>query len=92
MLYGTGGRSHRLPFREVSPIVPALADADLNIVIDGIAGLNVTFAGLISPGLFQFNVKLYRSGSRTGAGRAGDQALLKADSITQANAYIPIAP
>jgi len=86
VLYGTGfgsavgstGPPSNIP--ELSPLP--------TIVIDGIAA-NVLFAGLVSPGLFQFNVQVPAGVTH------GQDALVIAllgDSITQANAYIAIAP
>jgi uncharacterized protein (TIGR03118 family) len=57
------------------------------IVIDGFAA-DVTFAGMISPGLYQFNVVVPSSVSH------GQDVLVVAllgNNETQANAYIPIA-
>jgi uncharacterized protein (TIGR03437 family) len=58
------------------------------IVIDGISA-NVQFGGLVGPGLYQFNVVVPVGVTH------GQDALVIAllgDSITQANAYISIAP
>jgi len=83
VLYGTG---FGVPAPSVT--LPAPLTPTPTIVIDGIAA-NVTFAGLISPGLYQFNVVVPIGVTH------GQDALVIAllgDSITQANAYISIAP
>jgi uncharacterized protein (TIGR03118 family) len=80
ILYGTGFGA---AFPALVNFVPSPT-----IVIDGLAA-NVTFAGLISPGLYQFNVVVPAGVTH------GQDALVIAlfgDSITQGNAYVAIAP
>ncbi len=89
VLYGTGFGTTSAFFAGPPPPVtfPVPLPAP-TIVVDGIAA-NVTFAGLIAPGLFQFNVVVPVGVTH------GQDALVIAllgDSITQANAYISIAP
>lgn len=79
VLYGTG-------FGPTITGQPALP-VNPTIVIDGLPA-TVAFAGLISPGLYQFNVVVPTSVTR------GQDALVVAlleNSETQANAYISIA-
>jgi uncharacterized protein (TIGR03118 family) len=86
VLYGTG-------FGPVVPTGPPnnvqmLLMPTPTIVIDGISA-NVQFGGLVGPGLYQFNVVVPVGVTH------GQDALVIAllgDSITQANAYISIAP
>jgi uncharacterized protein (TIGR03118 family) len=58
------------------------------IVIDGLPA-QVQFAGLIAPGLFQFNVVV-----PAGITRGVDTLVVAfvGDSVTQVNAFIPVAP
>lgn len=88
VLYGTG-------FGQTSPPVPngqviataAALPVNPTIVIDGYVA-NVIFAGVVSPGLYQFNVQV------PAAVTHGQDALVVAllgDATTQTNAYIPIA-
>jgi uncharacterized protein (TIGR03118 family) len=79
VLYGTGF-GPTATGQEALPVNPT-------IVIDGIPA-SVTFAGLISPGLYQFNVVVPTSVTR---GQDSLVVALLADSETQANAYISIA-
>jgi uncharacterized protein (TIGR03118 family) len=91
VLYGTGfgafpGAAFQLPTGPVAFPIPFPTTP--TIVIDGIAA-EVLFAGIISPGLYQFNVQV-----PVGVTHGGDALVvaLFGDSITQANAYISIAP
>jgi uncharacterized protein (TIGR03437 family) len=91
VLYGTGygafpGTAFQIPTTPAAFPVPFPTTP--TIVIDGLVA-NVTFAGLVAPGLVQFNVVVPVGVTH------GQDALVIAllgDSITQANAYIPIAP
>jgi len=89
VLYGTGfGATTPAAINGAPVSVPLVLSPAPTIVIDGIAA-NVTFAGLISPGLYQFNVQV-----PVGVTHGQDALViaLLADSTTQANAYISIAP
>ena len=88
VLYGTGfgQTSPAIPNGQVNPL-PLALPVDPTIVIDGYVA-NVTFAGVVSPGLYQFNVQV------PAAVTHGQDALVVAllgDSVSQANAFIPIA-
>ncbi len=89
VLYGTGfgQTSPAIPNGQVLP-VPLPLPVNPTIVIDGYVA-NVIFAGVVSPGLYQFNVQV------PAAVTHGQDALVVAllgDSTSQANAFIPIAP
>jgi uncharacterized protein (TIGR03437 family) len=88
VLYGTGfGGPDLLGSSGPPSNIPELLPLP-TIVIDGLAA-NVLFGGLVGPGLYQFNVIVPVGVTH------GQDALVIAllgDSITQANAYIPIAP
>jgi uncharacterized protein (TIGR03118 family) len=86
VLYGTGFGA-TVGGNGPPSTVPTLSPLP-TIVIDGIAA-NVQFGGLVGPGLYQFNVTVPLGVTH------GQDALVIAllgDSITQANAYISIAP
>jgi uncharacterized protein (TIGR03118 family) len=88
VLYGTGFGQTSTPIPNGQVIsVPLPLPVDPTIVIDGYVA-NVTFAGVVSPGLYQFNVQV------PAAVTLGQDALVVAllgDSVSQANAFIPIA-
>jgi uncharacterized protein (TIGR03118 family) len=87
-LYGTGfGSVPGFTTTGIPPAGPVSLIPTPTIVIDGIAA-NVLFAGLVTPGLYQFNVTVPVGVTH------GQDALVVAlfgDTITQANAYISIA-
>jgi len=89
VLYGTGfGPTTPAAVNGAGINTPPVLSPVPTIVIDGLVA-NVTFAALVSPGLYQFNVQVPLGVTH------GQDALvvaLLADSTTQANAFISIAP
>jgi uncharacterized protein (TIGR03118 family) len=87
VLYGTGfGQTS--PVAPVGPVTAPLSlPVNPTIVIDGFAA-QVTFAGLVSQGLYQFNVVV-----PLGVARGQDVLVvgLLGNAETQANAFIPIS-
>lgn len=88
VLYGTGFGQTSTPIPNGQVIATPLAlPVNPTIVIDGYVA-NVIFAGVVSPGLYQFNVQV------PAAVTHGQDALVVAllgDATTQAGAFIPIA-
>jgi uncharacterized protein (TIGR03437 family) len=78
VLYGTGF-GPTISGQAALPVNPA-------IVIDGYVA-NVAFAGLVGPGLYQFNVTLPAT---VATGQDVFVAALLANSETQAGVFIPI--
>ena len=80
VLFGTGF-GPTISGQAALPVMPT-------VVVDGFAA-NVLFAGMISPGLYQFNVTVP---SVVTHGQDVLVVALLGNSETQANAFIPIAP